>query len=109
MLEVATNKLERITKSGDGGKPHLDVGLLLASTLDNGCKDGIGVADQSPSELRVLSLADVTNTCQGRLSCVGGCAIDVCDKSRQEILPLASGQFDGGDRRNDLGRGLASL
>lgn len=107
MLEVVVDELERVTEGGDGGEADLDIGLLLAGTLDDGGEDGVGVAGEGEAQLLVLALTDVANGGEGGLLLVVGALADVLDEEGEQVGPLAAGQLDGGNGRDDLSGGVA--
>lgn len=49
MLEVVTDELEGVAECGNGRETDFLVSLLLAGTLDDCRKNGIGMRDQGSS------------------------------------------------------------
>lgn len=107
--KVVTDELERVAKGSDGSKSNFKVLLLLPCTLDYGCENSIGVADEACSKLGILGFTDVADRGQRRLLLVGSTFTDVLNKDGHQISPLIPGKLDRGDGRDDLGGSSAGL
>lgn len=61
VIKVGPDKLNRIAECVDGCDADIIVGLFLASALDDGRQDGIGVVPEGVPQVRIIGVANEAN------------------------------------------------
>lgn len=107
--EVVTDKLERVAEGSDSSEANLEVFLLLPRTLDNGCEDGVGMADEAGPELGVLGFANEADCGQRSLLLMRGTFANILDKNSHQVGPLTPRKLDSRDSGDDLSGSGTSL